>query len=210
MIKAMISALESAARILIVSHRDPDGDALGSSLGLAHLLLGQGKEVFVHSAGPVPPEYEFLPGIEMVTTALPEDDWADLAVLLDCHQPSRAGKAAAEFLPGVARSVIIDHHEGPVDFGDPVWVDPSMAATSQMVALLAGEADWALSPDAATNLFVGVQTDTGRFQYSNTTPLVFMVAATLVEAGASPWPSPIRERGFLATASSPALHAGED
>ncbi len=187
MSRAVSQALEDAGRVLVVSHRDPDGDALGASLGLLHLLEPMGKEIWVHSAGPLPEEYAFLPGMERVSDGFPPAGEVDLAVLLDCHQPARAGRAAAEYLPQVGRAVVVDHHQGAVEFGDPAWVDPGYAATSQMLAQMAAEAGWSLNPQAATCLFVGLQTDTGSFRYSNATPRAFRTAAGLVEAGADPW-----------------------
>jgi phosphoesterase RecJ-like protein len=184
---AVAQALERAGRVVVFSHYDPDGDALGASLGLMHLLKLQGKTVWVHSAGPIPEEYGFLPGVELVSQDFPPAGDVDLAVLLDCHQPQRAGQAEAEYLSKVASAAVVDHHQGPVDFGDPAWVDPGYAATSQMLAAMAWEAGWQMSPAAAVCLFTGLQTDTGSFRYSNATPQAFRTAAQLVEAGADPW-----------------------
>ncbi len=92
--RAVREALARAARVLVMSHRDPDGDALGACLGLTWLLRPQGREVRVHSAGPIPEEYRFLPGIELVSAELPAPAEVDLVVLLDCHQPSRTAKPA--------------------------------------------------------------------------------------------------------------------
>jgi phosphoesterase RecJ-like protein len=185
--RRMAEELTSARRLLLAAHRDPDGDALGAVLGLAHLLRSLGKEVFTHLAGEVPAEYRFLPGIEGLRTDLPEASWPDLAVLLDCHEPARAGAAAGELLPRLGRVAVVDHHLGRADFGQTVWVEPGFAATCEMLAFMAGQAGWALGFEAATCLFVGVQTDTGRFAYSNTTPRTYRLAAELVEAGADPW-----------------------
>lgn len=187
MSRAVAQALEQSGSVLVFSHRDPDGDALGASLGLMHLLQLQGKTVRVHSAGPIPDEYGFLPGVELVSQEFPPIGEVDLAVLLDCHQPERAGQAEAEYLAQVVRAVVVDHHQGPVEFGDPTWVDPSYAATSQMLAAMAWEAGWQINPVAAVCLFTGLQTDTGSFRYSNSTPQAFHTAAQLVEAGADPW-----------------------
>jgi phosphoesterase RecJ-like protein len=180
-------ALEKAGRLLIVSHRDPDGDALGASLGLMHLLREQGKTVWVHSAGPIPEEYGFLPGLEKVSQEFPSPEEVELAVLLDCHQPERAGQAEAEYLAKVARAVVVDHHQGALEYGDPAWVEPGYAATSQMLAEMAFGEQWHVNQAAAVCLFTGLQTDTGSFRYSNATPQAFRIAARLVEAGADPW-----------------------
>lgn len=187
MSQAVANALEQTGRVLVASHYDPDGDALGSSLGLMHLLERQGKTVWVHSAGPIPEEYGFLPGLDRVSKDFPALEEIDCAVLLDCHQPERAGKAEAEYLVQVEKVVVVDHHQGAVDFGDPAWVDPSYAATSQMLAQMVFEAGWQMDPGAANCLFTGLQTDTGSFRYSNASPQAFRIAAQLVEAGADPW-----------------------
>lgn len=187
MSRAVAQALMEAKRVLVVSHYDPDGDALGASLGLMHLLRVQGKQVWVYSAGPIPEEYEFLPGMDQVSDGFPPLEEVEMAALLDCHQPDRAGAEAADFLARVRRAVVVDHHRGPVEYGDPAWVDAGYAATCLMVAEMALEAGWEMSPAASTCLFAGLQNDTGSFRYSNATPRAFRAAARLVEAGADPW-----------------------
>jgi phosphoesterase RecJ-like protein len=178
--------LSEAERVLVVSHQDPDGDALGSSLGLMHLLAAD-KEVFVHSAGPIAGEYDFLPGRDRISPELPPAAEIDLAVLLDCHEPSRAGEAAEELLPQVPKTIIVDHHQGVPKFGQVRWVDPDYSATSEMLVEMAEKTDLPLNPQAATCLFVGLQTDTGSFRYGNTTSRILRIAADLVDNGADPW-----------------------
>ncbi len=186
--RAVIDLLAPARRVLVLAHFDPDGDALGCTLGLMHLLAAAGKEPFAYSAGPLPPEYGFLPGLDRLHSKLPEAGEVDAAVLLDCHQPARAGRAAEEFLPALAdRAAVVDHHEGAVDFGAASWVEPGFSATAEMLTIMAPEAGWRMTPEAATCLFTGVLTDTGSFRYANTTPRALRQAAELVEAGAGPW-----------------------
>lgn len=188
MMRDVIELLAPARRVLLLAHYDPDGDALGCTLGLMHLLAAAGKEPIAYSAGPLPPEYEFLPGLDRLLLEPPELAGVDAAVLLDCHQPDRAGAAAQEFLPPLAeRAAVVDHHQGAVDFGAAAWVDPGFSATAEMLTLLAREAGWPMTPDAATCLYTGVLTDTGSFRYANTTPRTLRLAAELVEAGAGPW-----------------------
>ena len=187
MSRAVLDMLASARRVLVVSHLLPDGDALGSSLGLRHMLTDQGKEVRVYSAGPIPEEYEFLPGLELVKSDLPPADWVELAVLLDCHQPERTGDKSAPYLAKLPQVAVIDHHQGQASIGSAAWVDPGFAATSEMLAELAHDQGWEMSQAAATCLFVGVQTDTGSFRYSNTSPRCLRAAARLIEAGADVW-----------------------
>jgi len=185
--QAVVDMLAAAGRVLVLAHLLPDGDALGSSLGLRHLLAAQGKEVWVYSAGPISEEYDFLPGRELVASELPSKDWPELAVVLDCHQPERTGVNSGPYLQKLPRVAVIDHHQGSASIGQAVWVDPGFAATSEMLAEMAHAQGWEMIPEAATCLFVGLQTDTGSFQYSNTTPRSFRAAACLVEAGADVW-----------------------
>ena len=187
MISSLAASLASLDRVLVVSHQNPDGDALGSTLGLVHVLRDLGKDVWAHSAGPLPDNYLFLPGLDRVSDSMPDPAQLDGAVLLDCHEPRRAGPAAAELLPRLARVLVVDHHQGRAAIGDPAWVDSSYAATAAMVFDLARQAGWKVSPAAATCLFVGLQTDTGSFRYSNTTPRALETAAELVGLGADPW-----------------------
>lgn len=184
---AVAQMLVQASRVLVLAHQQPDGDALGATLGLLHLLEAQDRRAYAYSAGPIPAEYQFLPGRERLRDDLPEPADIDLAVMLDCHQPERTGPAAGAFLPGLSQVAVIDHHQGRAEFGQAAWVDPDFAATSEMLALLAGDLGWPLSPPAATCLFAGLQTDTGSFRYANTTPRSLRVAAELVEAGAPVW-----------------------
>ncbi len=186
--QAVAQAMGQARRLALLAHRDPDGDALGSLLGLAHLLRAAGKEVHVFTAGPIPEEYLFLPGLELLQGQLPARDWPDMAVLLDCHEPGRAGQEAASWLEAAAdRTVVVDHHLGAAAFGRAAWVDPDFAATSEMLTLLAGDLGLELSPAAATCFFTGLSTDTGRFSYSNTQARTLSLGAQLVQAGARPW-----------------------
>lgn len=171
--KQVATIIAQAERVWLVSHVLPDGDALGSSLGLMHLLKAQGKQARVFSAGPIPEEYLFLPGMDQVSDVLPQIGDQDLAVMLDCHQPQRTGPVSEAFLAKLPQVAIIDHHQGAVDFGQAAWVDPGFAATSEMVTLLAQAEGWDITPEAATCLFTGVQTDTGSFRYANTTPGCF-------------------------------------
>ena len=185
--RGVIEKLQTARRVLVVSHQDPDGDALGSSLAMGRLLAARGAEVRLYSAGPLPPEYRFLPGLELVADQLPPAGWCDLALLLDCHQLKRTGPEAAAYLERVDKLAVIDHHRGPVNLDGAAWVDPRRAATCEMIARMAAAAGWPLDQETAVCLFVGIQTDTGSFRYSNCTAEVFRLAGDLVAAGADPW-----------------------
>ena len=189
---AMLDFSEAAAvvagaeRIVVTGHIRPDGDALGSMLALAIAAEEAGKKASATFGEPfvVPPSYEFLDQTLLVP---PGSDFGefDLLVACDTASPDRLGSVAtlAEAAPTV---LVIDHHISNDGFGDVRLIDPSAAATAQLVHGLLVTLGWPISPAAATALYTGLVTDTGRFQYSNTTPEVFRIAAALLEAGAIP------------------------
>ena len=181
----------NADKVLIFSHVDPDGDAIGSALGLMWALRSIGKHANVSFADPVPVRLRFLPGSEEVVPRPPADD--ELIVVLDASDPDRVGgPLPAEAMQG--REVVnIDHHVTNVNYGTVNWVDPSYPAVAQMIyhllPLLGIE-----RPDAntATCLLTGMVTDTNAFSTSHTTPAVLRDAADLMEAGA-PLPTIMQE-----------------
>jgi len=181
---AAAAILSEAARVLIVTHENPDGDGIGSALALRHALRARGKEVHCCLTDPCPEKYAFLPGAEVFTTAAPETE-PDCAVALDCDGSARLGR----LLPAFERAPVtcsIDHHNGLQRFATVNWVDPRRPATALMVyellRLLCAEID----ADIATCLYTGVAADTGFFRFQNTTPEALAVAGELVGLGADP------------------------
>ena len=182
-----IGRVELAARlrqeknVLMAVHENPDGDALGSmvALGLVFDMLGCSWRGFVPGSGELPREYRFLPALERIERGeLPQVGEATLYVL-DCASPGRFG-------PTVLANytcVNIDHHPDNPGFGDLNLVDPAASATAQILyeVLCAGRIP--VTPAIGTALYVGVVTDTGRFQYSNTTPGAHRMAARLQDRG---------------------------
>ena len=187
MSQAVLDTLARAQTVFVASHLDPDADALGSTLGLMHLLEAQGKKVTVYSAGPIPEDLDFLPGRARITDTAPNPGAFDLGVLLDCHQPDRAGEAARNFMGDFKATAVIDHHEGEAAFGQAVWIAPDYAATAEMITTLAQKYNWQFTKDAALCLFAGLQGDTGSFCYSNTTARSLYTGGYLIEKGADPW-----------------------
>ena len=167
---------------LLLTHVNPDGDALGSLLGLALGLESAGLRTFPVSADPVPDIYHFLPGADRIRDHLPPQP-PMLAISVDADGLARVGRFAAE-LERVCALVDMDHHATEKAFGDLHWVDPGAAATGEMVYRLLRALPVALTPDIATCLYTAILTDTGRFCYSNTTPRALRIGAQLVRAGA--------------------------
>ncbi|HEX5854784.1 MAG TPA: bifunctional oligoribonuclease/PAP phosphatase NrnA [Thermoanaerobaculia bacterium] len=180
--------LAAGRRFLLTGHRNPDGDALGSALGLALALEAAGKEARVVMRDTWSSAYSKLPGIGRVAVAdaLPAD-WPsrwDAALAMECPQADRAGWP--NLLLG--KVINVDHHAGNTRYGALNLVDLPAAATGEIVADLLDLLGWPLTADIATNLWVSLVTDTGSFRYSNTTPKALALGARLVAEGAQPGP----------------------
>lgn len=180
--------LASGKRFLLTGHRNPDGDALGSALGLALALEASGKEARVVMRDGWSSAYARMPAIERVTVAdsLPADwpsGW-DALLTMECPEADRAG------WPNLLQGTVlnIDHHPGNTRYGAVNLVDLPAAAVGEMVADLLDLLGWPLTKDIATNLWVSLVSDTGSFRYSNTTPKALGLGARLVAAGAEPGP----------------------
>lgn len=179
------AALRGHERFVVTSHENPDGDALGSLLA-THLALGQlGKDSVMTVAGPapLPAEYRFL---ELEARGLLREPPADLRgrvlVAVDCAQASRIGSPA--LLEETELSVNIDHHHDNTRFADVNLVVPHASSTGEVLADVFAALGVEVTPELAEPLYTALVTDTGRFQFANTTPKALRLAADLVEAGA--------------------------
>jgi bifunctional oligoribonuclease and PAP phosphatase NrnA len=183
--------IAGARQALIVSHENPDADTLGAALGVARIIEFHGGRATTVCSDPVPPLYDFLPGVAAERTDPDPGTAYDLLVIVDCGTLDRVGEigrrhaALFERLPRVT----IDHHLSNPGSSTPGadWIDPHSAATCEMVVLLAARlgvpldvADGAL----AVALMAGIVMDTSTFAHSNVTPRTLQVAAALVEVGA--------------------------
>ena len=180
---ATADALRGHERFLVVTHENPDGDALGSLLAMQLTLRALGKDAVMYLAGdaPLPTEYEFMPLGDLART-LPVDASGRVLVAVDCAKAERIGDQQAI---GRAPVVVnIDHHHDNTRFGDVNLVVPDASSTGEVLRDVVAEVGLALTPDLAEPLYIALVTDTGRFQYANTTPKALRLAAELVEAGA--------------------------
>jgi phosphoesterase RecJ-like protein len=180
---ATADALRRHERFLVVTHENPDGDALGSLLATQLTLRALGKDAVMYLAGdaPVPREYEFMPLGELAR-ALPADAADRVLVAVDCAKAERIGDPQAI---GRAPVVVnIDHHHDNTRFGDVNLVVPDASSTGEVLRGVVAELGLPLTPELAEPLYIALVTDTGRFQYTNTTPKALRLAAELVDAGA--------------------------
>lgn len=192
-IKAQIlDAFDRCQHIVITTHINPDGDALGSSLGLCHWLRGRGKQVSVIIPNAFPANMAWLPGIEDILCWNPSlssvINASDLVVVLDLNSVSRLGELGQAIVNSGALLVNIDHHTHPESFANVAWIDTESSSTCAMIAGLAIESTGpaSITDSMATCLYTGVMTDSGSFRFPRTTATLFRTVAILVEQGADP------------------------
>lgn len=174
--------LEKANKILITSHVHPDGDAIGSSLALCHVLKGMGRQVQVVLDDHVPDIYDILPGFEEIQRYDGEPLAADMVVLLDAR-PGREGRICSFVTAPVLN---IDHHASNDCKADYSYVEPEASATAEMLYGLFLEWGIAIDEQTASCLYMGIATDTGFFAFPNTRPETMEICASLVRLGAKP------------------------
>jgi phosphoesterase RecJ-like protein len=183
-LKAVADAIRANERFVVVTHENPDGDALGSMLGIAFGLRALGKDALTYVSGnaPMPAEYRFLE-LDEIRRELPADLNERVLLAVDCANERRIGPDTAA-LGGAKLVLDIDHHHDNSKFGTINLIVDDASSTAEIVRDLLRELGVALTPEIAEALYVGLVTDTGRFQYSNTTPKSLRLAAELVESGA--------------------------
>ena len=175
-----VAAIRDARSLALACHVGPDGDALGSMLALHHLCRAQGRDSVASWSEPfvVAPHYEYLPGLDAVTKPLDFPAEPEVMVTFDCGSIDRLGDLAPA-ARAAGELIVLDHHRSNDRYGTINVVDPDAAATAVLVREVARRLHWPLNRDAAICLYTGLVTDTGRFQYSNTTPAVFGLAEEL-------------------------------
>lgn len=183
---ALRGALRYADELTLACHVGPDGDALGSMLGLGLAARDAGMKVRASFGSPfvMPPNLEFLPSDLLVAPGdLPAEP--KLMIALDAGSSNRLGELAAN-ASKAGTLVVLDHHVTNEGFGDISVVDTSAAATGELVFDLLGLLDWPITGEIANCLHTALVTDTGRFIYANTSERTLQIAAKLVAAGANP------------------------
>jgi bifunctional oligoribonuclease and PAP phosphatase NrnA len=182
-LEKVAAEIRAGERFLLTTHEGPDGDALGSLLGMHHLLTQLGKDSVMFLAAkefPLPIEYRFLP-LEEVFHEPPADMADRVVIFLDCGNIERM---PVDFLQDGGKHVLnIDHHHDNTLFGDVNLVDTDTSCTAEIVYELAQLLGAQITPEMASALYVGLITDTGKFMYENTDARTHRVAAALVEAG---------------------------
>ncbi|MBI4744419.1 MAG: bifunctional oligoribonuclease/PAP phosphatase NrnA [Actinobacteria bacterium] len=183
----IVDLIKKDDKFVILTHVQPDGDAFGSVLGLAMLLKKMGKNVFlsIDKDMRIPPQYSFLPGVELIKSINDyHNDFVNF-IVLDCGSIERLG--SWEQIAKNAKNIInIDHHKSNTRFGTLNYIDEKSSSSSEMVYKLSLNLGVEIDKDIALCLYVGIVTDTGKFQYSNTTSKTFKNALKLIKYDISP------------------------
>jgi phosphoesterase RecJ-like protein len=183
----VVSELRAADKLLLTTHENPDGDALGSLLAMHGILTQLGKDSVMYMSPdefPLPWEYRWLPLDQGLVMSPPPDVAERTIVFLDCGNIDRM---PMDFLQADGLHVLnIDHHHDNTRFGTVNLVCPVASSTAEMVWRIAKELHVEITPEIANALYVGLVTDTGRFMYENTSPTAHQMAAELIEVGVRP------------------------
>lgn len=187
-VQSSIDALSGASRLLVICHSNPDGDAIGSLLGLGQLLEQAYPHIPVQLVckDPAPEPMWFMPGRERMTSAFSLQP-GDTIVFVDCAEPKLTGllDSHPQLFDGSYKTVNIDHHPTNTNFSTHNLIDPQAASACEIIVDIADVAGWTLTPSIATCLLTGVYTDTGGLLHSNTTQGVYRTVARLLRAGAA-------------------------
>jgi bifunctional oligoribonuclease and PAP phosphatase NrnA len=182
MLSQVVELIEAKRRFAITSHIRPDGDGLGSSLGLYWLLRALGKDPEVIMRDPVPHAYRKLPGADAVRVTPAVAEPYDAVFVIECSDITRPGLAALD----KQLVVNIDHHATTSLFGQINWIDSTASAVGEMIYNLCKAIGVRPTREIAECVYTALITDTGSFHYSNTTERTFKVASELVRAGVKP------------------------
>jgi phosphoesterase RecJ-like protein len=189
--QAFATAIRPGLKVCITTHVNPDGDGLGSEVGLAHLLRAKGVDAVITNPSPTPPRFGFLfedlPGVDRTSEAIKELRRADLIIVLDISDLTRLGMLIDTVRDRGVPVACVDHHisTGQLPPG-PRYVDPQASATGELIFDLARANNWPVTQAVARGLYVAILTDTGGFRFSNTRPRALRVAADLLETGVDP------------------------
>jgi phosphoesterase RecJ-like protein len=182
-IDRVLEGLRASATLCVVGHIRPDGDCIGSQLGLTLALLNEGKKVLCWNQDPVPEKLRFLDPKKLVQPPQAGLDF-DCVIATDAASLDRLG-SLVEHINNRKLLINIDHHASNTRFGDINWVSAREPSTGELIYRLLKIAKWAITPDISDCLFTAVSTDTGSFQYPTTRPGTYHVAGELVNRGAN-------------------------
>lgn len=185
-IENAVKAVREFKRFLITSHVNLEGDSLGSQLAMANLLKSLGKEFVIFDHDRVPSHYQFLPNVNRVRNDINRQEKKfDAAIVLDCPNLNRTGKVK-EAVKKVGYIINIDHHISNENFGNINWVEKDVSSVGEMIHALYKKIGSPLTKEAALYLYIAILTDTGSFNYSNTSSATHEIVSELLGFGIAP------------------------
>jgi phosphoesterase RecJ-like protein len=182
----IIQTIKTANRILVTTHTEPDGDAVGSLLAMGLALERLGKQTTLYNESPIPAVYQFLPAVDRIERRLQRADAHEAAVVLDCGDLSRVG-TAWRVVSGMPSLINIDHHVSNTGFGSLRLMDEQACATAEIVYRLVRALGIRPDKAIATCIYTGILTDTGSFRFSNTNAAAFAISREMMEFGVDPY-----------------------
>ncbi|MBW2620862.1 MAG: DHH family phosphoesterase, partial [Deltaproteobacteria bacterium] len=181
----IIRYLKNSSHILIATHANPDGDAIGSLIAMGLCLDVLNKKTTLYNESPIPAVYRFLPAVNRVVRNIKNENY-DLAVILDCGNLKRIGMAVS-VVRQIPITVNIDHHVTNNHFGHLQLVDTSACATAEIIYCLIKQMNVSFDKAIATSIYTGILTDTGSFRFSNTNRAAFAICQEMVGLGVDPY-----------------------
>lgn len=182
----ILDEIKRSTSILIASHAQPDGDAIGSMLALGVALKSLGKKTTLYNESTTPAIFRFLPSVNLIVDQTEDMSDYDLAIILDCGDIQRIGKLC-EDIEKVQTVINIDHHITNTNFGTYVHVDGQACATAEVVYELIVALGVPIDKTIATAIYTAILTDTGSFMFQNTNTAAFSISSEMVEKGADPY-----------------------
>ena len=182
----IIKTINSSDHLLLASHSDPDGDAVGSLLALGLALGKLNIKATLYNPSPIPAVYRFLPSVERIVRHLKKANTYDVALILDCGDLARIGDAS-DTVGRIPVIINIDHHISNTRFGDIQLIDTTACATAEIVYRLIKTLNASIDEDIATSIYTGILTDTGSFRFSNTNEAAFAISKEMTEWGVDPY-----------------------
>ena len=181
----IINQIKKAQHILLTSHSDPDGDAVSSLLAMGLALSRLNKKVTLYNSSPIPAVYRFLPSVERIVQQIKNAETYDLALVLDCGDLSRVGRASSA-ISRIPLIINIDHHISNTAFGDIQLIDADACSTAEIVYRLIKALNVPLDKEIAMSIYTGILADTGSFRFSNTNKAAFAISHEMTELGVEP------------------------
>lgn len=182
----ILHQLKNSRHVLIATHTNPDGDAIGSLIAMGLALTGLNINTLIYNEDPIPAVYRYLNGIDKIRHQMPAPSLFDTAMILDCGNLERVG-AAAESIRRIPVVINVDHHPTNNRFGELQVIDPSACATAEIVYRLIKALGAPINKAIATGIYTGIITDTGSFRFQNTNRSAFMICEEMVGLGVDPY-----------------------